>query len=297
MSMRRWKRLRRGDVKILSWNVENLARYVEAGVLSGFVEAMGSPDVVCLQELRVRPADAELISSMTSALPGYACHYALANDPKNVTFRGGRLYGVATWVRSGLGVATGRTLSWDREGRLVIVELPAMRVAIVNVYAVNGTNKPYWDHEVGRIEGDRHMWKRRFIERLGQECVAMKSRGLELVLVGDWNVSRTAMDTYPRLRTEEPHATARAAFNDVFMPMLDVVDVFRELHPMERKYTFFNRRARAGRLDAARVDFALIARRLLPRVVEAEIDERVEARLGSDHAPIWVVVSEASVGA
>ncbi|MEA2753124.1 MAG: hypothetical protein QOI41_7267 [Myxococcales bacterium] len=278
-------------LKVLSWNVENLGKYVEAtpGALATYVEAMGSPDVVCLQEVRVRPSDDALIAAMKGALPGYECHFALANDPKNVTFRGGRMYGVATWVSAGLTPGLrARTLPWEREGRVVITELPALRLAIVNVYAVNGTDKPYWDHDLGRIEGDRHVWKRRFIERLAEECASMKTRGMELVLVGDWNVSRTKLDTVPRLRTEEPHATARAAFNEVFIPSLDLVDVFRELHPDAKKYTWHRRGAR--RPDAARVDFALLSRSLLPRVVDADIDERMEARLASDHAPLWVTL-------
>jgi exodeoxyribonuclease-3 len=285
-------------LQILSWNVENLSRYVgpavQRGVLSSYVEAMGSPAVVCLQEVRVRPGDASLIEAMRTALPGYECFFALANDPKNVTFRGGRMYGVVTYVAESLAADAGvglmrRTPAWDREGRVVIVELASEKLAIVNVYAVNGTSKPYWDHELGRFEGDRHAFKRRFVERLAEECASLRSRGFELVLAGDWNVSRTKLDTHPRLRTEEPHALARAAFNDVFMPSLDVVDAFRELHPDARKYTWFNPRAR--RLDAARVDFILVSRSLLARVVEADIDESVEARLGSDPAPSRVILA------
>jgi len=251
---------------------------------------MGAPDVVCLQETRVREADHALVAAMERALPGYVCHFNLANDPKNVTFRGGRMYGVTTYVRQSLGSSLeARTLPWDREGRVVITELAEPKIAIVNVYAVNGTDKAYWDHDLGQIQGDRHLWKRRFIERLAEECASIRSRGLELLMVGDWNTSRTKLDTHPRLRTEEPHATARAAFNDVFMPSLDVVDAFRELHPDAKKYTWFRRGAR--RLDAARVDFALVSRTLLPRVLEADIDERPEARLKSDHAPLWVTLA------
>jgi exodeoxyribonuclease-3 len=282
-----------GSLKVLSWNIENLATYVGAeapAALASYVDLMGAPEVVCLQETRVRPSDHTLVAAMERALPGYSCHFALANDPKNVTFRGGRMYGVTTYVRERLTPSLeARTLPWDREGRVVITELADLQLAIVNVYAVNGTDKPYWDHELGQIQGDRHLWKRRFIECLGDECASIAKRGLALVMVGDWNTSRTKLDTHPRLRTEEPHATARAAFNDVFMPSLDVVDVFRELHPEAKKYTWFRRGAR--RLDAARVDFALVSRSLLPRVQEADIDERPEARLKSDHAPLWVTLA------
>lgn len=279
-------------LKILSWNIERFATYAGRDVLPGFVELMGSPDIVCLQEVRVRPQDAAEVEALHAALPGYTCHVALANDPKNVTFRGGRMYGVATYVKAPLArAARAYGCEWDREGRVVVTELVTRSemLAVVNVYAVNGTNKPYWSHELGRVDGDRHAWKRRFIERLAAECQALRDRGLELVLIGDWNVSRTKLDTHPRLRTEEPHATARAVFNDVFLPSLDLVDAFRELHPAAKKYTWFRRSARA--LDAARVDFALVSRSLLARVLEADVDERPEARLASDHAPLSLTLA------
>lgn len=147
-----------------------------------------------------------------------------------------------------------QVLSWNVENLRTYVEttpgaLATYVEAIVNVYAVNGTNKPYGDHDLGGIEGDRHEWTRRFIERLAEECASLKARGLELLLLGDCNVSRTKLDAVPRLRTEEPHATARAAFNEVFIPSLDVVEVFRELHPTAKKYTWHRRGAR--RPDAA----------------------------------------------
>jgi exodeoxyribonuclease-3 len=98
------------------------------------------------------------------------------------------------------------------------------------------------------------------------------------------------MDTTPRLRTEEPHATARRRFNEEFIGGLDLVDVFRDLHPQTHAYTWFNRRARSGRLDAARVDFVLASCTLADRVAGAGIDVAEAARAGSDHAPVWVEV-------
>ncbi|MDB4995925.1 MAG: Exodeoxyribonuclease [Myxococcaceae bacterium] len=277
-------------IEIVSWNVERLARHLSdtAPPLRDIVRALGQPAIFCLQELALRPIDHELVARMTAALPGYACHFSLCRDSANATFRGGRMYGVATYVAESLHPSAPRTFAWDREGRVVVTELPDDKLAIVNVYAVNGTSKPYFDHDRGHVVGDRHAWKRRFIELLASECQALKARGLHLVLVGDWNVSRAKIDVHPRLRVEEPHALARAAFNDVFLPSLDVVDIFRHLHPTERKYTWFSRRVRPPKLDAARVDFALVSEALVPRVVVADIHDAEEQRHGSDHAPLFV---------
>jgi len=266
---------KRGLMKLVSWNIENALRCLPA--LPAIVEQLGRPDVLCLQELRIRARDAEAIHALRHALPGYRCHCSLPRDPRNVTFRGGRMYGVATFVQ---GRWRGEVPEWDLEGRVVVVR--KQRLAIVNVYAVNGTSKPYLD-AVGGIAGDRHELKRRFqssVMDLGRDL--RKEAGV--IMAGDWNVSRTAQDTHPRLRTEEPHARARAELNARLVGE-GFVDIWRESHPAERAYTWFNRRAR--RLDAARVDYVLVSSDLAPRVRAADIHELLP---WSDHAPLSVAL-------
>ena len=260
-------------MKLISWNVENALRCLPA--LPTIAEEFGRPKVLCLQELRIRASDGQAISALTQALPDYRCHYSLPRDPRNVTFRGGRMYGVATFVR---GHWRAEVPEWDLEGRVIIVRRHGL--AIVNIYAVNGTSKPYFD-DAGRIAGDRHELKRRFqssVMDLGRE---LRKEGA-VIMVGDWNVSRTAQDTHPRLRTEEPHARARAEFN-ARMIAEGFVDIWRERHPTERAYTWFNRRARG--LDAARVDYVLVSSDLALRVRAADIFPLLP---WSDHAPVAV---------
>lgn len=201
-----------------------------------------------------------------------------------MTFRGGRAYGVVTYVREEIRHLALERPEWEREGRLVTLLLPDEQLVVANVYAVNGTDKPYFDHDLGRVEGDRHVFKRRFQSALLNYFNRLRGPDAELVLLGDWNVSQHAEDTYPRLRTELPHSLARAMFNETFLPALDVVDVYRALHPEARQYTWSLRGAR--RLDAARVDFALVSRALESRVEAAEILTDEGDRFYSDHSPI-----------
>ena len=277
-------------LRIVSWNIENLAQWLAGDGDRGFVaqwQRLGEPDVLCLQEVRVRPGDDVLLARMRGALPGYTCHAALNRDPRNGGFRGGRAYGVATWARASLGPVA-LAFDWDLEGRAIVVHLATAGLAVGNVYAVNGTSRPHWDHARDAVHGDRHRYKQDFIARLGAECSALRARGVPLLLAGDWNVSRTRQDTTPRLRTEEPHATARRRFNEEFVAGLDLVDVFRERNPEARAYTWFNRRARGGRLDAARVDFFLATPDVALRVSGTGIEGAPDARPGTDHAPLWV---------
>ena len=260
-------------MKLISWNIENGVARLDA--LPIVLEKLGAPDVLCLQELRIRQHDKAAVSALEGALPGYRCYHALARDARNVSFRGGRMYGVATFVR---GRWRGEVPAWDREGRVVVVRKPGL--AIVNVYAVNGTAKPYFD-EHGRVAGDRYEFKRRFQSNVMDLGRSLQRHG-GVIMAGDWNVSRTAQDTYPRLRTEAPHAHARAELNER-MSVEGFVDIWRELHPKERTYTWFNPRARG--MDAARVDYILVSTDLVARVRAAEILDRLP---WSDHAPVAV---------
>lgn len=268
-----------GRMRIVSWNVENLARWLSVGAeFAAHVKALGDPDVLCLQEIRMRPGDVDDITAMRGLLPGYQCHFALANDPRNVRFRGGRAHGVATYVR---GTAIAATPAWDREGRVVVTSVGGL--AVVNLYAVNGTSRPYVDPDTGVHRGTRHEHKQRFQTQLLDLAAELRAAG-DVVLAGDWNVSRSAADVTPRLRTEEPHATARAQLNDRFARD-GWVDAFRALHPEAKQYTWFGR-TRSGALDAARVDYIVIGEELLPRVRAAEILDDRRLRPHSDHAPL-----------
>ena len=264
-------------MQVVAWNIENALPRLS--LLPEIVKALGDPDVLCLQEVRIRAKDADAVAALERALPGYRCYHSLARDARNVTFRGGRMYGVATYVR---GRWQAFVPEWDLEGRVVVVKKRGL--AIVNIYAVNGTAKPYYD-AAGRIAGDRHQLKRRFqssLMDLGREL----RRDGGVIMAGDWNVSRTKQDTYPRLRTEEPHAGARAELN-ARIAEEGFVDIWRERNPKARAYTWFNKRSRG--LDAARVDYILVSEDLVPRVRGAEI---LDLLPWSDHAPLTVDVMQ-----
>ena len=116
-------------MKVVSWNAENALRCLPA--LPAIVDELGRPEVLCVQELRIREQDVEAVSALERAVPGYRCHYSLPRDRRNVTFRGGRMYGVATFVR---GRWRAEVPEWDREGRVVTVRKGPL--AIVNVYEI-----------------------------------------------------------------------------------------------------------------------------------------------------------------
>jgi exodeoxyribonuclease-3 len=268
-------------VRLVSWNIENLAPWLGPAArydLRARVAELGEPDVLMLQEIKLRPRDAELVAQMTEALPGYECHAALCDDPRNVTYRGGRAYGVATYIKRELGKVAAQTPAWDREGRVLVTVVAGL--ALVNLYAVNGTSKPYLDPDTGEPRGDRHAYKRRLQDQVFALAEQLREFG-GVIVAGDWNVTRSALDTHPRLRTEEPHAMVRAQL-DAHLERSGFVDAWRELHPNEKGYTWY---AKKYALDAARVDYIVVSPELRSRLRAATIEPRPKR---NDHAAIAI---------
>lgn len=274
-------------MRIVSWNIERWARWLtdeRERERRHLIEDLGAPDALCLQELEMRASDADAAERARTALRGYDCFLSLPRDRFNVTYRGGKAYGVATYVRKALR-AKGHVPEWDREGRVLVVEVKG--ISIVNVYLVNGTSRPWFDPDTGEQLGDRHSFKRALQKLVLDEAAKLG----DAVVIGDFNVSRSKLDVYPRLRTEQPHATSRAQLNER-IEELGFVDVFRALHPTAKKYTWFARGAAArGRVDGARVDYALASKSLAPRVTEADIDESRANTVGTDHAPLSIEIT------
>ncbi|KAL9112887.1 MAG: hypothetical protein Q9227_002964 [Pyrenula ochraceoflavens] len=274
------------------------------------------PHVICLQELSIHISDLESINSLHHALipdksvrdmlsaetgiyhPAYTVHATLCRS------RVGRgRFGVATLVREDVVLKESRDVDWDAEGRVRIVmfalppSVPASRgsvhgrnasdrmkgssVALLNVYALNGTSYPYRNPVTNTLHGTRNERKREFNRLLAKECQALRDQGYKVLLIGDFNIALSAKDTYPRLRTEEPHARARQEFQDLFLKNMGMRDVFRDKEPETRVGSWF-----ASAQDWSRVDYALMDSALAERV--KAVRYLVEKKEKSDHCPMEI---------
>lgn len=230
----------------------------------------------------------------------YTAHFSLCKS----NF-GAKRFGVGTYVSSRFPYQySTREVDWDAEGRVLIMTIPALKLAIVNIYALNGSEFPWKDPLTGQTKGTRNERKREFNRLLQSELQKMQDLGLQLILIGDWNISREKRDCFPRLRIEEPHSKARKEFNETFMPQLAVVDVFREIHGDKRSYSVrlnpsiancsekltlvlqWFARHKPDRSDAARVDYALISKGLTSQIKRIEYLEDPKWRYQSDHGPL-----------
>ena len=211
------------------------------------------------------------------------------------------MYGVCSIIRKDIANdfnANVRTVGWDKEGRVSVVELQKARskLALFNIYAVNGTDNPYRT-ATGAVQGTRHDRKLAFHRLLMEECLKLEQDGWDIVLAGDFNVAPARIDGHPRLRTfPQQHVVNRADFNAKFLckpkqPQgvgFSGIDIFRELHREEKRFTYFPRGREWGS-SCDRVDYFVVGKSIWERgmVRRAGILDSEAERGPSDHVPLW----------
>lgn len=322
------------QIRIFSWNVNGVGPFLQKPIsafftppkntstneaaqppysLRNFLRRHNWPNALCLQEVKINPKDegtkraleraANADSSTSSAGkksgsgPGYTAFYCLPRDKYNAKGFGGKIYGVATFLRDDFlaeSVIATREVEWDSEGRVLLTELKGGLV-LINGYWVNGTTNPYRDSETGKVVGNRHDRKRRFHQLMLEECLRYEKSGLSVVLVGDMNVARCALDGYPGIRMGFEHVANRGNFNNLFFDSregMKAVDAFRHLHGEEKKYTYYGRSHEWGE-SCDRVDLVMLSRKLAEekRLIACDILSTPVERGHSDHVPLYVTVN------
>ena len=326
-------------IAVYSWNVNGIEPLIQRPITSYFSSGSevsdgigdGSsttllrkalrrynwPVVFCLQEVKINPDDAATISAVRQAVrrqnseaadaPSYQAHFCLPSDKYNARGFGGKVYGVCTLIRHDFHsrfIDRVRPVSWDWEGRFLIAETKAVdglpKLAIINVYAVNGTENPFKDPNTGEFRGTRHDRKLRVHALLQQECRELEASGFRVIVAGDINIARAAIDGFPNLRTfPKQHCLNRADFEARFIseraqhdgadgsaPCLRMIDSFRHLHPMRKGYTYYPRTKKFGD-SCDRVDMILLNPQLKDSLREAGMHETPGDRGPSDHVPLY----------
>ena len=206
-----------------------------------------------------------------------------------------------------------RTVDWDAEGRFSVIEtkpLPDLpKLAIFNVYMVNGTDNPYKDSSTGVVTGTRHERKLEVHRLLQEEVCGLERDGFRVIIAGDINIACASIDGHPNLRTfPHQHVENRQDFLRRFLgeadeddenehaldvedgadntPSLGMVDSFRSLHPNTKGYSYYPR-GRAFGDSCDRVDMILCSQSLAAKCTEAGMLATATDRGPSDHVPIF----------
>lgn len=210
------------------------------------------------------------------------------------------MYGVCTLVRDDLQDLSGgwvktKGVEWDQEGRVLSTAFEAWRLVVVNGYWPNGTLNVWKDSETGAVRGTRHDMKRSFHSLMLEEAKSYESKGWDVVLVGDMNVARSAIDGWPGIRLGAEHILNRRDFNEKFFESdngMRGVDSWRWIHGQKKGYSYHGERPEEWGSSCDRVDLGIVSRGLVERgrLVGGEIWESVLERGGSDHVPIGVML-------
>ena len=312
---------RKGGFLIFSWNVNGIEPLIQKPIdafsgakpsgdspIRAFLRRHAWPEVLCLQEIKIKPTDVVTQRAVELAVksygtsknePNYIVKFCLPTDAHNARAFGGKMYGVATIIRDdvALDIDSCRQVEWDREGRVLVLETKS-KLAILNIYAVNGTSNPYRDPKSGVEIGTRHDRKLQFHRALLRECLDLENAGFLVVLAGDMNIARGHLDGHPSLRTVPyQHVINRADFNEKFFSSsngLHALDTFRHIHGERRKFTYFPRNKEWG-TSCDRVDLIMTSRMLedVPGLLqEADILDSPQERSSSDHVPLYISLNK-----
>lgn len=255
--------------QIASWNVNSL-RVRLPHVLTWL--KTNPVDVLALQETKLCD-DQFPIAALEAA--GYCCW-----------FSGQKTYnGVAILVRKALIVEEAKTEQsvirglpgFTEQQRLFAVTVEGVRV--VCAYFPNGQAP----------ESDKFTYKLQWLRALQEWLKEELTRHPKLVLLGDFNIAPEDQDVHdPKAWEGKNHVSPaeRAAFTQLLE--LGLTDTFRQMHPLEQRYSWWDYRQGAFRRNAGlRIDLILASQALSAHCVDSAIDPTPRSWVQpSDHAPV-----------
>ena len=250
--------------RLLSWNVNGLRSCLKKGFLD--VCAFANADILCIQETKMRPEQAEF------DLPGYERYWNSAD-------RAGY---------SGTAVFTRRTplnVTYDfgvdehrHEGRIITAEFEPYY--LVCCYTPNSKQ------ELLRLEY-RMKWEddlREYLMELDQSK--------PVIYCGDLNVAHQEIDLkHPNTNHRNPGFTDEE--REKLSRLLDsgFLDTFRTLHPdTTGAYSWWSYRGYARKNNTGwRIDYFIVSERLRNHIRNADIWSEIQ---GSDHCPVILDLEE-----
>ena len=248
-------------MKLVSWNVNGLRSCLTKGFLEYVKQE--DPDIVCLQETKMQPGQAEF------SPPGYH-QYWYSAEKKGYS-------GTAVLTKEEpLSVVYGFGDDVHRhEGRVITAEYPEFY--LVCCYTPNSQDG------LKRLDY-RMTWEDAFRAYL-LELDAKKP----VILCGDLNVAHTEIDI-KNAKTNRMSAgftdQERAKMTELLAA--GFTDTFRAVHPDEVKYSWWSYRFHAREKNAGwRIDYFIVSNRIADKVTAAEIHNEV---FGSDHCPVELVI-------
>jgi exodeoxyribonuclease-3 len=252
------------SIKIATWNINSIRRRMPL-VLEWL--AQNQPDALCMQETKVQDTD---FPAAAFRDVGY-----------HATYRGMKGYnGVATLTRQvPESVLYGLCEGPDSED-VRILQTVVQGVPIINTYVPQGY----------KIGTDRYVFKLEWFHRVRRYFTECLNPAAPAIWTGDMNVAPEPIDVYhPDRRVNDPdfHIDAREAYK--MAASWGFIDVFRQLHPDQVQYTYWDYFRNAFEHNWGwRIDHIMATAPLAAacRAVEVDLEPR-KAPGASDHTPVW----------
>ncbi|MCB9802399.1 exodeoxyribonuclease III [Candidatus Nomurabacteria bacterium] len=265
----------KNNLNIISWNVNG----IRAVVKKGFRDFLSKyqPDILCLQEIKISEEALKKHSGKFSAEGGPASgwDFVAYQEFWNPATRPG-YSGTACLVKNNLPVERLPDLSWDDEGRILILDLGKYYLA--NIYFPNANN------ELSRMD-----FKMDFNDKLLKHLKKLETKK-PVIVTGDFNVAHQEIDL-ARPKENIGSAGFTQEERDWMEKFLKAgfKDTFRELHPETIKYSWWSYRAGARSRNVGwRIDYFCVSNKALKNIKKAYILNEI---LGSDHCPVGIELS------
>ena len=255
-------------MKIATWNVNSLNARLPR-VLE-FLE-LHKPDLLLMQETKVDP---DKFPDLALAEQGYhAVHHSA-----------GRWAGVAIAAPTGVefsDVCAGLAGEPDADEARWL-EASADGVRVITTYVPNGrvVDSPFYEDKL------------RFLDAAAERIQALDG---SFLVAGDFNVCPSDLDVYdPAAFAGETHVTPAERERFAALLAAGTVDAFRELHPDEPGFTWWDYRAgHFHKKMGLRIDAFLLSPPLGERLRECGIDRNFrKGPKPSDHAPLLVELGD-----
>jgi exodeoxyribonuclease-3 len=257
-------------MKIASYNINGINGRID-NLIRWLKES--NPDIVCLQELKA--ADKDFPENK------------LKDAGYHAIWQGQRSWnGVAILSKFEIKELRKGLDGEEEDTHSRYIEAFIEGIVIGCIYLPNGNPVP----------GPKFDYKLRWFDRLNAHAKRLLSYDLPVMLIGDYNVMPTDLDTYK---------PKKYLANALFMPETKKAyqkllkqgwtDAIRTLYPNQKIYTFWDYLRNAYSRDAGlRLDHFLLNDKIKDRLLAGGVDKEVRGwPHSSDHAPAWIKLADA----
>ena len=248
-------------MKLLSFNVNSIRAYLTKELTTQWLDY--SPDIIAIEETKLSDPS---IDNFPLKLDNYSTFLTISKIKKG--YSGTAVLTKIKPINVFYGLDENK---YDDEGRVITLEFDKFYFLCIYV--------PNSGEELKRLKFRMQFESdlRKFVSNL------MKKK--EVIITGDLNVAHNEID----LKNPDSNHFS-AGFTDEergeFTKLLSLgfIDTFRELHPEEKKYSYWSYRMNARKTNAGwRIDYFLVTKDLFKFVKKSEILNDV---YGSDHCPV-----------